>query len=119
MQLAHIHFLDEQIEALNEAVEACLMALSVNALPDEGTAPLTAASSASPPVVSPLLTFTRVAELLDTIPGINQRGAEVSEAEIGIAMSRFETAPPLAAWAGVARATTKVQAALGQNPQGH
>jgi len=39
---------------------------------------------------------------LDTIPGSDQRGAEVIVAEIGIDMSRFETAPRLAAWAGVA-----------------
>src|SRR5262249_53011907 len=44
----------------------------------------------------------RAAELLDTIPGIDQRGAEVMVAEIGIDLSRFETAPRLAAWAGVA-----------------
>jgi transposase len=52
--------------------------------------------------VSPPLTFTRAVELLDTIPGIDQRGAEVIVAEIGIEMARFETAPRLAAWAGVA-----------------
>ena len=36
------------------------------------------------------------------MPGIDQRGAEVLVAEIGITMSRLETAPRLAAWAGVA-----------------
>jgi len=41
-------------------------------------------------------------ELLDTIPGINQRGAEMIIAEIGIAMARFGTASRLAAWSGVA-----------------
>src|SRR5215831_6437549 len=57
----------------------------------------------SPPGKQPLpLTFIRAVELLDTIPGIDQRGAEVIVAEIGIDMSRFETAPRLAAWAGVA-----------------
>src|SRR5262249_33776661 len=39
---------------------------------------------------------TRAVELLDTIPGIDQRGAEVIVAEIGIDMTRFETAPRLA-----------------------
>jgi len=48
------------------------------------------------------MTFTRAVELLDTIPGVDQRGAEVIVTEIGIDMSRFETAPRLAAWAGVA-----------------
>src|SRR2546426_2188210 len=35
------------------------------------------------------------------MPGVDQRGAEVIVAEIGIDMSRFETAPRLAAWTGV------------------
>jgi transposase len=41
-------------------------------------------------------------ELLDTIPGVARRNAEVIVAEIGIDMSRFPTADHLAAWAGVA-----------------
>ena len=102
MQLAHIDFLDEQIEALNRAIEVSLRALSVDAPSGEGRAPLPVISTVSPPVASPTLTFTRAVELLDTIPGIDQRGAEVIVAEIGIDMSRFETAPRLAAWAGVA-----------------
>jgi transposase len=48
------------------------------------------------------LTFTRAVELLDTIPGVNQRGAEMILAEIGIDMTRFGTASRLAAWSGVA-----------------
>ncbi|HKA55211.1 MAG TPA: IS110 family transposase [Candidatus Binatia bacterium] len=88
MQLAHIDFLDEQIEALNAAIETSLQALST-AEPSREAQPLP-------------LTFIRAVELLDTIPGIDQRGAEVIVAEIGIDMSRFETAPRLAAWAGVA-----------------
>ena len=102
MQLAHIDFLDEQIEALNRAIEASLSALSVDAPASEEKAPLSSPSPVSPPVASPTLTFTRAVELLDTIPGIDQRGAEVIVAEIGVDMSRFETAPRLAAWAGVA-----------------
>ena len=50
----------------------------------------------------PLRGFTHAIELLDTIPGVDQHGAEVIVAEIGIDMARFETAPRLAAWAGVA-----------------
>jgi transposase len=84
MQLAHIDFLDEQIEALNRAIEVSLRALSVDAPSGEGRAPLPVISTVSPPVASPTLTFTRAAELLDTIPGIDQRGAEVIVAEIGI-----------------------------------
>src|SRR2546423_10398028 len=87
MQLAHIDFLDAQIEALNAAIETSLKALSP-AEPSREAQPLP-------------LTFSRAVELLDTNPGIDQRGAEVIVAEIGIDMSRFETAPRLAAWAGV------------------
>jgi transposase len=102
MQLAHIDFLDEQIEALTRAIVTSLKALSTTALPQEGQPALPAAESAPSVPLSPPLTFTRAVELLDTIPGIDQRGAEVMVAEIGIDMSRFETAPRLAAWAGVA-----------------
>ena len=41
-------------------------------------------------------------ELLDTIPGVARRTAEVIVSEIGNDMSRFPTANHLAAWAGVA-----------------
>jgi transposase len=40
--------------------------------------------------------------VLDAMPGVNQRGAEVWVAELGIAMARFGTASRLAAWSGVA-----------------
>jgi transposase len=102
MHLAHIDFLDEQIETLNQAIEGSLRTLSGDAPSGEGRAPLPRTGNGSPPVASPTLTFTRAVELLDTIPGSDQRGADVIVAEIGIDMSRFETAPRLAAWAGVA-----------------
>ena len=46
--------------------------------------------------------FEEEVELLDTIPGVAQRIAEVIVSEIGSDMSRFPTANHLAAWAGVA-----------------
>lgn len=102
MQLAHIDFLDEQIEALNGAIAVSLKALSVDEPSSELPSPSAATCPPPPSDMSPALTFTRAIELLDTIPGVDQRGAEVIVAEIGIDMSRFETAPRLAAWAGVA-----------------
>lgn len=102
MQLAHIDFLDEQIEALNTAIETSLQALSTAEPSREAQPPLPAVNSVPSDAASPPLTFTRAVELLDSIPGIDQRGAEVIVAEIGIDMARFETAPRLAAWAGVA-----------------
>jgi len=46
--------------------------------------------------------FEEVVELLDTIPGVARRTAEVIVSEMGSDMSRFPTADHLAAWAGVA-----------------
>jgi transposase len=46
--------------------------------------------------------FEQAVELLDTIPGIARRNAEVIVSEIGSDMSRFPTANHLAAWAGIA-----------------
>jgi len=102
MQLAHIDFLDEQIDALNNTIETALRALSADEPLSPQPPPRAAASSALPLTVSTPLTCTRAVELLDTIPGVDQRGAEVIVTEIGIDMARFETAPRLAAWAGVA-----------------
>jgi len=58
---------------------------------------------------------------LDTIPAIDPRGTEVVVAEIGIALSWFETAPRLAAWAGVAPGHDERagQPGSGNTRQGH
>jgi transposase len=40
-------------------------------------------------------------ELLDTVPGISQRGAEILLAELGSDLSRFPSAKHLASWAGM------------------
>lgn len=42
-----------------------------------------------------------VIALLDTIPGVGQRAAEILLAEIGTDMSRFPSATHLASWAGM------------------
>jgi len=68
--LAHLDFLDEQIELLSAEIEAQL-------------AP-----------------FQAAVELLCTIPGVQQRTAEVIVAEIGTDMSRFPSERHLASWAG-------------------
>jgi transposase len=46
--------------------------------------------------------FEEIVTLLDTIPGVARQTAEIIVSEIGVDMSRFETADHLAAWAGVA-----------------
>ncbi|MBO0884628.1 MAG: IS110 family transposase [Mycobacterium sp.] len=69
--LAQIDFLDETIATLSERIE-------------ELTAP-----------------FSRELELLDTIPGVDRRAAEMLLAEIGPDMSRFPTEHHLASWGGM------------------
>jgi transposase len=46
--------------------------------------------------------FEEAVALLDTIPGIGRRGAEIVVAEVGVDLRRFPTAAHLAAWAGLA-----------------
>ncbi len=69
--LAHIDFLDEQIDLLSEAVE------------------------------EQIRPFAPAVELLCTIPGVQRRTAEVIVAEVGADMSVFPTAGHLASWAGL------------------
>jgi transposase len=69
--LAHIDYLDESIGDLSSEIER---------------------------VIAP---FSKQVELLDTIPGVDRRTAEVLIAEIGVDMSRFPTAGHLASWAGM------------------
>jgi transposase len=102
MPVAHIDCLDEHIDALTQALEASLKALSVDVPPGAGQTPLRTSQSGAPSTVSPPLPFTGAVELWDTMPGVAQRGAEGIVAESGTEMSRFETAPRLAAGAGVA-----------------
>jgi transposase len=103
IQLAHIDFLDEHIEALSGEITRCLTELSAGAvLPPPSASNTTADSAAEPAVPDAPLTFTRAITLLDTIPGIDRRGAERWVAETGVDMARFGTAARLAAWVGVA-----------------
>jgi transposase len=68
--LAHIDFLDEQIDRLSDAIE------------------------------EQIRPFAPAVELLCTITGIQHRGAECVLAEIGPDMSAFPSARHLASWAG-------------------
>jgi transposase len=109
LQLAHIDFLDEQIEALSTEITRCLTDLSAEDAPAQPAAPTEVVESQpelSPPGTP--LTFTRAIALLDTIPGIDRRGAERRVAETGIDMARFGTAARLAARRGRKRAIIAV-----------
>jgi transposase len=68
--LAHIDFLDEQIDRLSDAIE------------------------------EQIRPFASAVELLCTVVGIQRRGAQCILAEIGADMSRFPSARHLASWAG-------------------
>jgi transposase len=103
IQLAHIDFLDEPIEALSVEISRCLADLSAS----DASATGSDAAGADRPWADRRqpdmpLTFTQAITLLDTIPGVDKRGAERWVAETGIDMARFGTPARLAVWAGVA-----------------
>jgi transposase len=52
-------------------------------------------------VVEQCAPFAEIIELVDTIPGVARRTAEMLVAECGIDMTRFPTAGHLASWAGI------------------
>lgn len=95
--LIHLDFLDEQI-ALFSAEIAQRMEPPPAEPPVE--APPPSGSQALAP--SQMLSYSAALALLDTIPGVNRRVAEVILVEIGTDMTRFATPRHLAAWAGLA-----------------
>jgi len=102
-QLGHVDFLDEQIEKISAAIGQQLESMS---WPDRPSGPGTSADAEEEARVTdetelPLTWNTAVA-LLDTIPGVERRAAEVMLAEMGLNMCQFPTAEHLASWAGLA-----------------
>ena len=95
--------LDEQIATLSAEIQHVLSTLCPSESPDSPTADAGATPTAPElsPCASPM-TFLRAITVLDSIPGVNQQGAELLVAEWGIDMERFGTASRLAAWSGVA-----------------
>jgi len=73
--MGHIAYLEEAIARLNQEI-----ALRLRALQED---------------------MDLLIELLDTIPGVSRRVAEVLLAEIGADLTRFPSAPHLASWAGL------------------
>ena len=69
--LGHLDFLDEAIEKISEEVAA-------------RTAP-----------------FDELIQFMDTIPGVDRKGAEGTIAEVGLDMERFPTHRHLASWTGL------------------
>lgn len=99
--LVHIDFLDEQIEQFNRQIAARIEQQAPPSPTPSLDEPPTESSQASGEEDRPL-SYVQAVELLDTIPGIDRRLAEVIIAEIGTDMSRFPSADHLASWAGVA-----------------
>jgi transposase len=102
--LGHLEFLEQQIALFDTRIEAHIAAAGVvTSGPGEaraesgGVAPVEDHGEGGGPVA-----YAQAVELLDTIPGIDHRLAEVIVAEIGTDMSRFPSAQHLASWAGVA-----------------
>jgi len=100
-QLAHIDFLEQEIEQLGEEIDRQLAAMSSRT--DEGGPGASTDEDTGSPVSGETkgpLTWNEAVALVDTVPGINQRAAEGILSEIGIDMSRFPTDKHLASWAG-------------------
>jgi len=111
--LAQIDFLDEQIALFDEQIALHMAQTDTDNAqqpPSSPTTPTDASAgttidasslAAAPP------SWEEVVELLDTIPGVNRRTAELLLAEIGADMSRFSSAAHLASWAKVAPGTNE------------
>ena len=102
-QLDHIDFLDDKVETISLEIERQLESMSwpqEPARPDAGEAIVEGTAVADQSELP--LTWNTAVALLDTIPGVNRRVAEVMLAEMGLDMSQFPTANHLASWAGLA-----------------
>jgi transposase len=91
-QLAHLDSLDAYIAACDGEISA---ALSL-----EAAGAAHAGTTVSDPAISPP-SYLEAIQLLDTIPGVNQRLGEIILAEIGPDMHRFPRARHLASWVGI------------------
>jgi transposase len=92
IHLAHLDSLDEYIAACDGEI--------ISALRLEADSAAQAGTAVSDPGVSPP-SYLEAVQLLDTIPGVNQRLAEIILAEIGPDMRRFPSARHLASWVGI------------------
>ncbi len=95
-QLGHIDFLDEQIEILSQQISQHLAQMAQPSVDDDDPPGSSGTKTGEP------LSWSAAVELLDTIPGVDQRTAEIILAEIGLDMSQFPTADDLTSWAGFA-----------------
>jgi transposase len=98
-QLSHIDFLDEQIESLSQQISHHLQQMGQTGNEDDNEDDTS--GSGTNEGETPL-SWNQAVELLDTIPGVDRRTAEIILAEIGLDMNQFPSADDLASWAGFA-----------------
>jgi transposase len=96
--LAHIDFLDEQIQAFAKQIQEQMQRMSA---PPPPTDPDPPASSQEPPSAGPP-SYPEACAVMDAVPGIDVKVAEAILAETGTDMSRFPSEGHLSSWAGVA-----------------
>jgi transposase len=100
--LAHIDFLEEQIEVFHQQIAAQMECLSQPSDPPPAPEETESEQQEQPAVQPDAPTYTKAVVLLDPIAGIDQRVAQTVLAEIGTDMRRFPTDAHLTSWAGVA-----------------
>jgi transposase len=98
-QLAHIDFMDGQIANIGQEISERLARMGSKQPP---APPVETGEKESEEDAEKPLTWQAAVELLDTVPGINQRAAEAILAETGVDMSQFPADKHLTAWAGLA-----------------
>jgi transposase len=91
LQLAHIDFLDEQIDTLRVEITRGLGELEAEVPPSPNLAGTAGevANTGDRDAPSPLMPFMQAIAVLDTIPGVDQRGAELLVGEWGTDMRRY------------------------------
>lgn len=120
-QLTHLDFLEEQIAYFDSEIERRMQGpvsgvgggttlepepepITTSSKPssDWEAVPSSKGEVAVPgPNQAQPLTYEEAIALLDSIPGISRRLAEIIAAEVGLDMSRFPSAQHLASWAGI------------------
>lgn len=101
--LAQIDFLDEQIELFDTQIVLHMTQTAPDNTQEPPTQLTTSMDTAAEPslTITPPLAWEEAVVLLDTIPGVSRRTAQLLLAEIGTDMSRFPSAAHLASWAKV------------------
>jgi transposase len=100
--LTQIDFLDEQIALFDAQIVTHMAQFTTPDMPEPPQPPAAPAEAQTLATDSQPLAWDAAVALLDTIPGINRRMAELLLAEIGADMHRFPTAGHLASWAKLA-----------------